>query len=145
MGTEKPYAPACDKNKDPILRVPREQFTRPEQVLEIGSGTGQHAVHFASFFSLFDCFLVAQIPQNHREIRRIDFLTGGYCGVFHHHFRNPLITRRIVPAATSSDRLFTQACFHLGSESLHHPVEAFDFFVGFLVHGQGCYVKINPR
>ncbi|MCI0653929.1 MAG: class I SAM-dependent methyltransferase [Methylococcaceae bacterium] len=47
MTHEKPYAPACDKNKDPILRILREQFTHPGRVLEIGSGTGQHAVHFA--------------------------------------------------------------------------------------------------
>lgn len=47
MFSQKPYAPACDKNKIPILSVLKEQFIRPGLVLEIGSGTGQHAVHFA--------------------------------------------------------------------------------------------------
>jgi hypothetical protein len=44
---DKPYAPACDRNRDPILDVLREHFADRRNVLEIGSGTGQHAVHFA--------------------------------------------------------------------------------------------------
>lgn len=43
----KPYAPACDRNRDPILAVLREHFADRSKVLEIGSGTGQHAVYFA--------------------------------------------------------------------------------------------------
>jgi SAM-dependent methyltransferase len=42
-----PFSAACERNKDPILDVLRECFARRAQVLEIGSGTGQHAVHFA--------------------------------------------------------------------------------------------------
>lgn len=45
---EKPYAPATDRNRDPILAVLRRQFADRRQVLEIGSGTGQHAVYFAA-------------------------------------------------------------------------------------------------
>ena len=44
----RPCAPACDRNRDPILAVLREQFAGSRRVLEIGSGTGQHAVHFAA-------------------------------------------------------------------------------------------------
>jgi cyclopropane fatty-acyl-phospholipid synthase-like methyltransferase len=44
----KPHAPACDRNRDPILAVLREHFADRHRVLEIGSGTGQHAVHFAA-------------------------------------------------------------------------------------------------
>ena len=44
----KPYAPACDRNRDPILAVLKELFATRRRVLEIGSGTGQHAVHFAA-------------------------------------------------------------------------------------------------
>ncbi|HRP74105.1 MAG TPA: DUF938 domain-containing protein [Rhodocyclaceae bacterium] len=43
----KPYAPACDRNRDPILEVLRDHLGESRHVLEIGSGTGQHAVHFA--------------------------------------------------------------------------------------------------
>ncbi len=43
----KPYSDACDRNRDPILKVIKEWFIAPGEVLEIGSGTGQHAVYFA--------------------------------------------------------------------------------------------------
>jgi cyclopropane fatty-acyl-phospholipid synthase-like methyltransferase len=45
---EKPFAPACERNRDPILAVLRAHFSDCSNVLEIGSGTGQHAVHFAA-------------------------------------------------------------------------------------------------
>jgi len=43
----KQYSPSCERNKGPILAVLREIITAPGLVLEIGSGSGQHAVHFA--------------------------------------------------------------------------------------------------
>lgn len=46
--TDRPHAPACERNRDPILAVLREHFAGRSHVLEIGSGTGQHAVHFAA-------------------------------------------------------------------------------------------------
>ncbi|MGY0652838.1 DUF938 domain-containing protein [Luteimonas sp. A537] len=44
----KPHASACDRNRDPILAVLRERLAGHHRVLEIGSGTGQHAVHFGA-------------------------------------------------------------------------------------------------
>ncbi|WP_369163192.1 DUF938 domain-containing protein [Candidatus Thiodiazotropha sp. LNASS1] len=44
----KPYSEACDENKAPILEVLLRLFRDVQTVLEIGSGTGQHAVHFAA-------------------------------------------------------------------------------------------------
>ncbi|WP_425482226.1 DUF938 domain-containing protein [Cognatiluteimonas profundi] len=44
----KPFSPSCERNRDPILAVLRQRFADRRQVLEIGSGTGQHAVHFAA-------------------------------------------------------------------------------------------------
>jgi cyclopropane fatty-acyl-phospholipid synthase-like methyltransferase len=43
----KPFSQACENNKQPILNILSRLFTAQTQVLEIGSGTGQHAVHFA--------------------------------------------------------------------------------------------------
>jgi len=42
------HSEACERNKGPILEVLRTCFASTVQVLEIGSGTGQHAVHFAA-------------------------------------------------------------------------------------------------
>ena len=44
--TPKPYAESCDINRDPILQVLRQVFADRKKVLEIASGTGQHAVYF---------------------------------------------------------------------------------------------------
>jgi len=43
----KPYSEASDRNKDPILSVIRPYLEQTRNVLEIGSGTGQHAVYLA--------------------------------------------------------------------------------------------------
>lgn len=44
----KPHSVACERNREPILEVLKQHFAGRRRVLEIGSGTGQHAVHFAA-------------------------------------------------------------------------------------------------
>jgi SAM-dependent methyltransferase len=46
-----PISEACERNKEPILAVLRTSFAECRDVLEIGSGTGQHAVYFARHLS----------------------------------------------------------------------------------------------
>jgi cyclopropane fatty-acyl-phospholipid synthase-like methyltransferase len=48
MDVEKPYSQACENNKMPILAVLRRTLAEAKQVLEIGSGTGQHAVYLSA-------------------------------------------------------------------------------------------------
>ncbi len=43
-----PYSEACERNKEPILRVIDSYLNNATNVLEIGSGTAQHAVYFSS-------------------------------------------------------------------------------------------------
>jgi SAM-dependent methyltransferase len=45
---EKPFSAACQRNREPILQVLRSRFADRQRVLEVGSGTGQHAVYFAA-------------------------------------------------------------------------------------------------
>jgi SAM-dependent methyltransferase len=60
-------APAVARNRDPILAVLREVLAAPGTVLEIASGSGEHAVHFASALS----HLVWQPTDPDDEARRI--------------------------------------------------------------------------
>lgn len=54
---EKPYSAACDRNKDAILEVLQETITSSDRrLLEIGSGTGQHAVYLAPHFPQLEWF-----------------------------------------------------------------------------------------
>jgi len=47
----KPFSPACERNREPILEVLKKVITKNDQrLLEVGSGTGQHAVFFAQAF-----------------------------------------------------------------------------------------------
>jgi cyclopropane fatty-acyl-phospholipid synthase-like methyltransferase len=45
---DKPDAPSCERNREPILAVLREHFKDRHRLLEIGSGTGQHAIFLAA-------------------------------------------------------------------------------------------------
>lgn len=45
---DKQFSAACERNRDPILAVLRAVLADCRKVLEIGSGTGQHAVYFAA-------------------------------------------------------------------------------------------------
>ena len=42
---EKPFSEAAERNAPPILEVLRRELKECSRVLEIGSGTGQHAVY----------------------------------------------------------------------------------------------------
>lgn len=44
----KPYSEACDQNRAPILEVLNGVLGNSQRLLEIGSGTGQHAVYFGA-------------------------------------------------------------------------------------------------
>ncbi|OAN57881.1 DUF938 domain-containing protein [Sphingobium sp. TCM1] len=50
----KRYAPATERNRDAILGVLRDQLPSSGLVLEVASGSGEHAVHFAVAFPDLD-------------------------------------------------------------------------------------------
>ncbi|RJG06811.1 DUF938 domain-containing protein [Noviherbaspirillum cavernae] len=64
---EKQFSAACERNRDPILQILREVFADRRHVLEIGSGTGQHAVHFAAHLPHLR-WQTSDLPRNHSSI-----------------------------------------------------------------------------
>jgi cyclopropane fatty-acyl-phospholipid synthase-like methyltransferase len=54
---------ACERNKEPLLAVLREELAGCERLLEIGSGSGQHAVHFAAHLPRLT-WQPSELPEN---------------------------------------------------------------------------------
>lgn len=65
---DKPYSQYCDENKAPILAVIGPLFREVHRVLELGSGTGQHGVHFAAALPHLT-WQTSDIPANLPGIR----------------------------------------------------------------------------
>ncbi len=63
----KNFAPSCDKNKLPILEQLSVYLKESRRVLEIGSGTGQHAVFFAEHLPHL-IWQTSDRPENHASI-----------------------------------------------------------------------------
>jgi cyclopropane fatty-acyl-phospholipid synthase-like methyltransferase len=63
----KPFSEACEQNKRPILAVLQQYFTDVSNVLEIGSGTGQHAVFFAAELPHLH-WLTSEVAEHHPGI-----------------------------------------------------------------------------
>jgi hypothetical protein len=63
----KPFSEACEENKHPILQVLQRELTGIETLLEIGSGTGQHAVFFGEHLPHI-LWQTSDVPANHPGI-----------------------------------------------------------------------------
>ncbi|MFC7514878.1 DUF938 domain-containing protein [Herbaspirillum sp. GCM10030257] len=63
----KPFSVACERNRDPILVVLQEALRDCRHVLEIGSGTGQHAVYFGAALPHL-VWQTSDLPENHEGI-----------------------------------------------------------------------------
>jgi len=68
VSTHLPCSQACENNKEPILAVLRDALGASSAVLEIGSGTGQHAVHFAPALPHLE-WHTSDLAVNHAGIR----------------------------------------------------------------------------
>jgi cyclopropane fatty-acyl-phospholipid synthase-like methyltransferase len=63
----KPYSESCKKNQVPILEALQEIFINQQHVLEIASGTGQHAVYFGRALPHLT-WQTSELAQNHAGI-----------------------------------------------------------------------------
>ena len=77
----KPFAESCEQNKEVILKVLQQHFSDLEKILEIGSGTGQHAIYFSRLMPHLQ-WLCSDLNENLDGIRawmseaRLDNMTG---------------------------------------------------------------------
>jgi len=65
----KPFSQASENNRHFIEDVLRRVFSKTTRVLEIGSGTGQHAVHFSSALPHLD-WQASDLAENHEGINQ---------------------------------------------------------------------------
>ena len=105
-----PISEACERNKGPILAVLTECFAQRTQVLEIGSGTGQHAVHFARHLPHLTWHPTEQLTYLSDLAVRVQ-LEGG------HNLRTPTLldVRQSVWPLRSVDAIFTANTLHIMS------------------------------
>lgn len=61
------FSAACERNRDPILAILRDLLPNPARVLEIGSGTGQHAAYFGEHLPHV-IWQTSDLPINHASI-----------------------------------------------------------------------------
>ena len=66
--TDKPFSEYAERNGVPILTVLRNEFANSTKVLEIGSGTGQHAARFAKELPFLQ-WQTSDRNENHDGIR----------------------------------------------------------------------------
>lgn len=68
-GRGKPFSQACENNKVPILSALKQRLQNSNTLLEVGSGTGQHAVYFAAELEHLS-WQTSDQPQYHDGIRQ---------------------------------------------------------------------------
>lgn len=111
------YSNACEKNKASILAVLKTAFKSSKHVLEIGSGTGQHAVFFAEHLPHLR-WQTSDVAQNHTGINEwINAFPSA-------NLKRPLALDLSEPQWPNGtyDAVFTANTFHIISKPL---VEAF--------------------
>jgi cyclopropane fatty-acyl-phospholipid synthase-like methyltransferase len=105
-----PLSEACERNKEPILAVLRACFADRSEVLEVGSGTGQHAVYFARHLAHLTWHPTEQLGYLEHLAARIQ-VEGGK------NLRAPTVldVRQTVWPVRCVDALFTANTLHIMS------------------------------
>ena len=132
----KAYSAACDKNRDPILSVIQELFAGCSSVLEIGSGTGQHAVYFAQNMPHL-VWHTSDMRQNHTDINMWLEEAG---------LDNLMPPLELDVTQEHWPDMEIQAVFSANTAHIMHwhAVEAFITGVGRLLPAQGMFLLYGP-
>ncbi len=132
----KPHAESCDQNRDPILSVLLSLFAGSRSVLEIGSGTGQHAVYFAARMPHL-IWHTSDRPGNHAGIL-MWLAEAGLDNV-----RAPL---SLDVSQTDWPAIRVDAVFSANTTHIMHwrEVEALFAGVGRVLEGRGVFALYGP-
>ncbi|MFT5662802.1 MAG: cyclopropane fatty-acyl-phospholipid synthase-like methyltransferase [Gammaproteobacteria bacterium] len=131
----KPYSESCEQNKAVILAAIQPYLTEKIRVLEIGSGTGQHAVYFAT-----------ENPQIvWQPSDRVEYLKGINAWVAEAGLTNLKKPIELDACKNWPDQryelIFTANSFHIMSEE---AVQACMSAVGNCLTGKGLFIVYGP-
>jgi cyclopropane fatty-acyl-phospholipid synthase-like methyltransferase len=131
----KPYSESCDQNREPILDVIAPLLQNKSKLLEIGSGTGQHAVYFGQRLPHLN-WQTSDRTENHPGI--LQWLSESRLD----NVKAPLaldVTDRW--PVIDADAVFSANTAHI----MHYPeVEALFSSVGALLPEEGLFILYGP-
>ncbi|WP_394392476.1 DUF938 domain-containing protein [Shewanella woodyi] len=133
-----PFSQACENNKAPILDAIRPLLLNSKHLLEIGTGTAQHAVHFAEHLP----HLIWQTSDQQGYLEGIEMRLAQ---VQLMNLRKPLtldVTQTWpLPKQANIDAMFTANTLHIMAKEM---VEAFFNGVGEHLQPQGQLCIYGP-
>ena len=131
-----PYSQACENNKFPILEKLRVHFAEATQVLEIGSGTGQHAVYFAEHLPHLQ-WQTSDVLANH------DFINVWVSAYLSANLQRPipLDLQQSIELSQDYDAIFTANTLHIIAWEL---VEAMFALVANTLPKNGKFAVYGP-
>jgi cyclopropane fatty-acyl-phospholipid synthase-like methyltransferase len=132
----KPYAESCIQNQDVILKQLQTLCPDPASVLEIGSGTGQHAVHFATHLPHLDWYTSDRL-ENHSAIK----LWLDESQLSNAHYPIELDVKQVKWPELAIDIVFSANTAHIMSQL---EVESFFSGVGKQLNKNGLFILYGP-
>ena len=143
MTSELPFSQSSENNKEPILDALRVWLGNSHTVLELGSGTGQHAVHFAPRLNHLT-WQTSDLQGAHAAI--IAWLSRSPCG----NLRAPLrVDVRDPRWHAGVESIGVDAVYSANTAHIMHWPAVVSMFVGvghllpagglFLLYGPFCY------
>ena len=139
-----PFSEACERNKAIILETIRPVLERVDTVLEVGSGTAQHAIHFAG-----------RIPQLCWQTSDQQSYLSGINSALDHAFANSAKLQESIVRpieldvnqgvwfgdARKFDAVYTANTFHIMTR---HDVERFFTGLEHVTHGESYLMVYGP-
>jgi len=136
MSINKPIADSCIQNQAPILSIIKPLFANSKAVLEVGSGTGQHAVFFAQALPHL-IWHTSDVSENHPGINL--WLEDTHLA----NTRPPIVldVSQSNWPTTQIDAVFSANTAHIMS---WRDVELFFYGVGQLLETDGLFCLYGP-